>query len=160
MASSNTIWSTGFFHSQMVAGFGHGPRFSRHRLGFSFFGKEEMGWKRSHNPVGTQQAEFFFIYRWFGFFFFHVMLFGGIVQPLPCPSTVRLWMNKLFVLSNGLQKRLLRHLRDGDGHSPTPSPALAPFVLPKANKNSTAINFSSTRRLGMASLNPNHLVFI
>lgn len=37
-------------------------------------------------------------------------------------------------LSKGLQKRLPRHLGDGDGHSPTPPPALAPFVLAKISR--------------------------
>ena len=123
-------------------------------------GKEEMGWKRSHNPVGTRQAEFFLIYRFVSLFFFHVMLFGGIMQPLSCPSTVRLWMNKLFELSRGLQKRLLENILGTEvGTAQLPRPALAPFVLPKISKNSAAINFSSPHLLAMASLNPNHLVF-
>jgi len=66
----------------IVHGFGHRSRFWRHRWGLSFFGKEEIGWKWSHSPVGTQQAEFFLIYKG-GFFSREVIRWRSATSVLP-----------------------------------------------------------------------------
>lgn len=91
------------------------------------------------------------------------MLFGSIMQPLSCPSMVHLWMTKLLNCPKGFRRgscNILAMEMLTCNILATPHPTLTPFVLPKINKNSAAINFSFTHCLGMALLNPHHLVFI